>query len=417
MEAHELKTTVSGLRTLGKNVSELSSLKRELISEAEYIKKHHPAPEKKAVRHLTVPSKQRLITKCAVFMAFLLIALGALLCTVLTYVKAGSYMSVWEEPGEEFDNYCAAYDSIKTVDELKDNWTSVENAWEKRGVKADWSFVEEAAEQFSIYNGDTFSSSVRNHLHEEWERTNSTAAIIVLLNIATFIPVFICGRMLKKEIVTWRTDMKKYKSHQKAIQKDIDYNKNTYPRLLTEWKKKLLEVKQRYKEENDSIQEKIAIAQKNIEENAHLLPSSYHSDANCIADILAQGRAPTVEEAIRVYEEDLERFAEEERRRKEIEEQSNREWKAFLRELRQEQDVRDAADAAERAAQKAAKEAQAKKDRDDRRAANAANKERIKRIGAAYARCENCANFRSCNIIVKNSFRDTGDVCPSYRPK
>ena len=51
MEAQELKTTVSGLRTLGKNVSELSSLKRELISEAEYIKKHHPAPEKKAVRH------------------------------------------------------------------------------------------------------------------------------------------------------------------------------------------------------------------------------------------------------------------------------------------------------------------------------------------------------------------------------
>ncbi len=148
--------------------------------------------------------------------------------------------------------------------------------------------------------------------------------------------------------------------------------------------------------EDEVLQSKIRMNDFEIESITLLHPTMF-GRIDAICKVLTLGRADSLKEAINTVLND-ERLKAEADRRAEQEERSRRQ---------SEEEARRAADAAE----KAAKEAKQKAD-DDLKA----------RQDAAFKRCLNCAYSsitadQRCSNSVREGFRKSGDVCPSYRPK
>lgn len=401
MEKSEI---TSALRKLDKDTKELKEISSLLvITESQYIDSKLPPPQAKMIWNPTPPSKKAVRHTLLPLCIFVVIGLLLLTSTILTYMLSSNYMNVWDEPGDEYIAYINAYASAQTVEELETNWKTVEDAWKARGVNVDWEFILEASKDHLIDSGERFDSCVMPAVHEQWEKYNTIASVQVVGLLVLLIPIIICIKKTSAASKEYRKEKEVYK---KSLAKDMEskkYNETVLPRLIEERNQKLPALRQEYAEAIQAANDARKQLMESIAILGQLLPQHYHNDAAKIALILERGRADSIKEAINIFEDDkrAEELAAAERRRIEAEER---------RQERMEQEARRAAYAAEKAAKESADAA--------RKAAEQEKRNLMKRQAAASTRCAGCVHQRSCGYYtVQQSFRESGDVCPSYRPK
>lgn len=402
MEKSEL---TQALRKLDHDVKELDKVSSLLlITESKYIETKLPTPRAKMIWNPSPPSNKAFRHTLLPLCIFLIIGLVLLTTTILTYVKSSGYMSVWEEPGEEYTAYVNAYNSAQSIEELEKNWETVQDAWKTRGINIDWEYVLDAAQKYpSVNSGERFNSCISSSLYDEWQKHNTIASIQVVGLLVLLIPIIIFIKKTSAESKEYRKEKEDY---EKTLEKDNEskkYNETVLPRLIEERNQKLPALRQEYAESIQAANDVRKQLMESIAILGQMLPKHYHNDAAKIAIILERGRADSIKEAINVFEDDkrAEELAAAERRRIEAEER---------RQERMEREASRAAYAAKKAAEDAAREA-AKKEHQDKL-------DLMKRQSAARTRCNLCAHQGTCGYYtIQKQFRESGDVCPSYRPK
>ena len=400
MERSEI---ISALRKLDNDTNELKELSSLLaITESQYIESKLPSPRAMTIWNPTPPSKKAVRHTLFPLYIFVIIGLVLLTSTIFTYVLSSNYMSVREEPGDEYISYINAYASAQTIEELETNWSAVEDAWKARGVNVDWEFILELSENYYIDSGESFDSCVRSALREKWDKYNTIASYQVVGLIVLLIPIIF---FIKKTSAASKEYRQEKESYKKQLAKDAEckkYNDFVLPGLIEERNQKLPALRQEYAEAKQAANDARKQLMESIAILGQLLPQHYHNDAAKIALIIERGRADSIKEAINLFEDDkrAEEFAAAERRRIEAEE---------LRQERMENEARRAAYAAEKAAEESALAA--------RKAAQQEERNLRQRQAAASARCACCVNRRTCGYTVQKSIKESGDVCPSYRPQ
>ena len=164
--------------------------------------------------------------------------------------------------------------------------------------------------------------------------------------------------------------------------------------ILAEYKNTLQENEKEYQRKRDKINQDLDFNTNYLNAVTLIHPSMFGRIDEIYA-ALELGRADSIKDAINIVLDDERRAREESQRQAEAQ--------------RQEALMKKQADEARRqreAEERRANEAQAQ--------ADAALKDRQ---NAARRRCRDCVHGGSCSMTVRLSFGETGDVCPSYKPR
>jgi hypothetical protein len=392
------KEFAAELRKLDEDIKARDNVKMLLsMTESEYLEKKAPSPEKKRVCEPVSPSKGDLVRKLRVLFVFVIISLALLTFTLMSFITSREYMSLKDDKGKEYKEWIESIGEAESIDEIEEGWETVEAAWKKRGVKYDWSTVEELIEKSSTVDG--LDHNLHQSLDDEGDEHNTKFAMKAVFFLVSLIPLVIFIKQTVEVSKEYGEEKKRYEKSLKYYAESKEYDETVYPKLVAERETKLPALRKEYAEIMELARAKLAEAEKSIALRSDYIPEYYHKNALAIAVIFERGRASSVQEALNVFEEDrrAEELAAEQRRRAEAE--------ARQRVLQEK--------AAQQAKYRAEQEA---KEEERKRNLQSEIQLRDKKI-AARERCNHCARASKCPMSVMGSFIQSGDVCPSYIPR
>lgn len=373
MQEIEKLREISNLYKINKYHSETARM-----SEEEYINQKHPKPQKKPIE--PPPPKKRAIVQLTIFTVSIILFAVILIVTISTYVTNAKYNKLISDPGEEYRAWIENFPNVSTVEELEETWKPVEQAWAEQGIAADWSFVEDAMKGYRINNADSLDSCISNALSETWREKNTSAAAGVPFVILFAVIAFIFGRKGKGSLNDYRKKMDYFKKFTVAKNEENQkYNETTYVSLLESWEKSYVIYRSEYNIAIAQAKEGAERTKNELLKYSSILPLSQQANAGKYADLIENGLASSLADAINIVNNE----------------------KAQARQAYE--------------AKIAAQDAQKKQAEADR----LAHKSLVERQNAAIRRCGSCIHYHnnSCSYSIRTSYKNSGDVCPSYRPK
>ena len=199
--------------------------------------------------------------------------------------------------------------------------------------------------------------------------------------------IYIDGKKTKKQIQDYFVSLEERRTHAKQIDKINElYNNNEYPKLLANYNAEVERLKPMYMKMQSEAQTKLDALILQMAGEEPVLAEKYHSYVNDIIEIIDDGRASSLAEAINVLiaDQNAQRLINEQIRQNEIQAQ---------------------------AAEMQRKEAEAQRremERHNRQMESAANEQlQMQKNKIDYAKCHNCDKEKYCYK----------QICTGYRPK
>lgn len=298
-------------------------------------------PKKKTVLESIEPSNnnKRINFVSLILMLGIILFIGLLIFTIwrIRYIS-----EFFKNPGTAWQNWLdTSWNNVEDIYDIENGWNLVEADWENKGVFVSWEFVKKIIDsnntRFIIYSNDLLK-----WIEEKYSHKYEIFIYVSCFAIPTLIYFLIKLLIIKKKRnENYKTKYEKYVEVKTKNEKANYYNQNVYPTLLEkyendveEYVSKCKELDEEYKSKYD-IERKIYLEEKedaNIElkklnteisKYKDLISENYYDSLYYIVQIIDNGRADSLKEAINIFHQDsheLELINEQRRKNKILEE-------------------------------------------------------------------------------------------------
>lgn len=315
--------TVHSLRKLGEAIEEKERILDELASygtEEEYIEqvvgsspdnyvyRFLPPPDRRISVSPYIPDKERLIKVVCGFGVALILAVLLVVHSIISCNKQIIISDIQSNPGDAYNNWLTSFGTVNSFEELEDGWAAVEADWSNRGIDVGWDVVQTIKDE-NFHFGIIHASKFDTLLMRAVEDMGTDMIIIIMLVTATIAAVIsaiiLCIRAIS-EYIQYRKDEMNYVLGKKQMEEDDLYNQQQRikwneeaDKLRQEYTEKAHEARETYSFIVNMREKEMRPVEETISTYGHILPQEFHGQAYLIASLIEEGKATTVEEAIR----------------------------------------------------------------------------------------------------------------------
>ena len=291
---------------------------------------------------------------------------------------------------EIFLEWKQSWSEVNSFYDLEEGWEVVQNDMKRYGLDISWEDVCEIWENGSNNRIERFESRLEDLIRQEGRKDRSAFNIYLTFVVIGIFTAIYCWRSYKKTLAFNQQTQKQLEEIKKKKEDVEKYNKNTYTKLLKDWKNTCSKYTQMYEQFLVDSEEKLNQLKGQLSEEANLLYTKFQIE-RCkygyaeVADVMENDYV-TYDRALQIC--------------KENEEAEERRTQEFLRNRQEELHRKQMERYAHEQVEATKAHTRALKEQEE------------KAKEAARERCSKCARRSNCNLYSSAALN-----CNAYIPK